>query len=87
MREVFERISPLSALARVDRPILVIHGANDPRVPVSEAEQVVAAVRANGGEAWYLRAANEGHGFTRRENQQAQREAETLFFQRVLRLQ
>jgi dipeptidyl aminopeptidase/acylaminoacyl peptidase len=86
MRAAFERLSPLSNVTEVDRPILIIHGANDPRVPVSEAEQVVAAIRANGGEAWYLRAADEGHGFTRRENQQAQREAETMFFQRVLRL-
>lgn len=87
MRAVFERLSPLSSIDAVDRPVLIIHGANDPRVPVSEAEQVAAAVRANGGEVWYLRAANEGHGFARRENQQAQREAETMFFRRVLRLQ
>lgn len=87
MRALFERISPLANIARVSRPILVVHGANDPRVPVSEADRVVAAVRERGGEAWYLRAANEGHGFARRENQAAQREAEALFFQRVLALQ
>lgn len=85
-RALFERISPLTNISRVDRPILVIHGANDPRVPSSEAERLVAAVRRNGGEAWLMVAANEGHGFTRRENQQAQREAETLFFQRIFAL-
>ena len=86
MRATLERISPLTNISRVNKPIFVIHGANDPRVPVSEAEQVLAAVRANGGEAWLMIAMNEGHGFARRENQEAQREAETLFFRRVLRL-
>ena len=87
MRAVFARISPLGNISRVTKPMFVVHGFNDPRVPVSEAEQVVAAVRANGGEPWLMIAMNEGHGFARRENQEAQREAETLFFRRVLRLQ
>lgn len=84
MRATLERISPLTNINRVSRPIFIVHGANDPRVPVSEAEQVLAAVRRNGAEAWLMIATNEGHGFARRENQQAQREAETLFFRRVL---
>ena len=87
MRAVFERISPLANIDRVSKPMLVVHGYNDPRVPVSEAEQVYAVVRRNGGEAWLMIAMNEGHGFARRENQEAQREAETLFFRRVLRLE
>lgn len=87
MRAVFDRISPLNNIGRVNRPIFVIHGLNDPRVPVSEAEQIFAAVRRNGGEAWLMIADNEGHGFQRRENQEAQREAETLFFRRVLGLE
>jgi dipeptidyl aminopeptidase/acylaminoacyl peptidase len=87
MRAVFERISPLNNIGRVNKPIFVIHGYNDPRVPVSEAEQVYAAVRGNGGEAWLMIAMNEGHGFARRENQEAQREAETMFFRRVFGLQ
>ncbi len=86
MRAVFDRISPLNNIARVNKPMLVVHGFNDPRVPVSEAEQVYAAVRGNGGEAWLMIAMNEGHGFARRENQQSQREAETLFLRRVLGL-
>lgn len=87
MRAVFDRISPLNNINNVNKPIFVIHGYNDPRVPVSEAEQVYAAVRRNGGEAWLMIAMNEGHGFARRENQEAQREAETLFFRRVLGLE
>ncbi len=86
MRAVFDRISPLNAIGRVNRPLFVVHGFNDPRVPVSEAEQVYAAVRRNGGEAWLMIAMNEGHGFSRRENQEAQREAETLFFRRIFGL-
>ncbi len=87
MRAVFDRISPLNNIGRVNKPIFVIHGLNDPRVPVSEAEQIYTAVRRNGGEAWLMIADNEGHGFQRRENQEAQREAETLFFRRVLGLE
>lgn len=87
MRAAFDRISPLNSIARINKPIFVVHGFNDPRVPVSEAEQVYAAVRRNGGDAWLMIAMNEGHGFARRENQEAQREAETMFFRRVLRLQ
>ncbi len=86
MRAVFDRISPLNNMGRVNKPLFVLHGYNDPRVPVSEAEQVFGAVRRNGGEAWMMIAMNEGHGFARRENQEAQREAETMFFRRVLRL-
>lgn len=86
MRTVFDRISPLNNISRVNKPIFVVHGYNDPRVPISEAEQVYAAVRGNGGEAWLMIAMNEGHGFARRENQEAQREAETMFFRRVLGL-
>jgi dipeptidyl aminopeptidase/acylaminoacyl peptidase len=86
MRAVFDGISPLNNISRVSKPMFVVHGYNDPRVPISEAEQVYAAVRRNGGEAWLMIAMNEGHGFSRRENQEAQREAETLFFRRVLGL-
>ena len=86
MRAVLERISPLTNISRVTKPMFVIHGANDPRVPVSEADQVIDAIRGNGGEVWAMIAADEGHGFRKRPNQEAQREAETLFFQRVLRI-
>lgn len=86
MRTTLTRISPITNAARITKPMFIVHGANDPRVPLSEAEQVLAAVRANGGEAWLMLAMNEGHGFARRENQEAQREAETLFFRRILGL-
>jgi len=68
-REVLEAVSPLPRIDRVRAPLLVIHGANDPRVPLSEAEQVVAAVRGNGIECELLVYPDEGHGLAKRANQ------------------
>ena len=45
-----------------------MQGKNDPRVPLTEAEQIVAAARKNGVPVWYLLAENEGHGFASKEN-------------------
>ena len=52
----------------IEKPMFVITGANDPRVPKSEADQIVAAMRANGHEAWHVVAADEGHGFAKKVN-------------------
>ncbi|MDQ1740617.1 MAG: hypothetical protein QOE53_2269 [Pseudonocardiales bacterium] len=68
-RAVLEAASPLPRIDRVRAPLLVIHGANDPRVPLSEAEQVVAAVRGNGVECELLVYPDEGHGLAKRINQ------------------
>ena len=65
-------MDPRLLLARVNeitKPMFVIAGANDPRVPKSEADQMVAAIRENGGEAWHMVAADEGHGYRKRANQ------------------
>jgi dipeptidyl aminopeptidase/acylaminoacyl peptidase len=67
-RDFLARISPIHKVDRIACPLLVVHGANDPRVPVGEAEQVVAALRARGGEVTYLRYEDEGHGITRLRN-------------------
>src|SRR5262249_62380262 len=61
MRVYLDRISPLTNANRIRKPILVVAGANDPRVPASESEQLVWRVRAAGGEVWYLLAKDEGH--------------------------
>jgi dipeptidyl aminopeptidase/acylaminoacyl peptidase len=66
---VLEQASPLRVIDRIRAPLLVIHGANDPRVPLSEAEQVVAAVRASGAECQLLVYPDEGHGLAKRANQ------------------
>lgn len=84
MRAVFERISPLRNAARIRKPLFVVTGKNDPRVPASEADQMIAAVRANGVPAWHLLAENEGHGFARKENQDYQFWASMLFWRQYL---
>jgi dipeptidyl aminopeptidase/acylaminoacyl peptidase len=63
MRAFLQRISPLTNAARISKPLLVVQGLNDPRVPASESQQMVAKIRARGGEVWYLAAKDEGHGF------------------------
>ncbi len=77
------KISPLTNASKITKPLFVIQGANDPRVPQSEAEQIVAKVRANGSKVWYMLALDEGHGFAKKTNRDAQREAETLFFKEI----
>lgn len=86
VREFLESISPANHAHRITAPLFIIQGANDPRVPLSEAEQILAAVRAAGGDPWYLVALDEGHGFARRSNQDFQREAETMFLRDILGL-
>lgn len=85
MRAIFDRISPLSMTDRMTRPLLLIHGANDPRVPVTETYQIVERLRRRGGDVWVLIAGDEGHGFRKKPNQDAQREVETLFLSRLFR--
>ena len=80
----FEEISPLKNASRITKPLFVIQGYNDPRVPYTEAEQILEAVKANGVKAWFMMAMDEGHGFRKKSNRKAQREAETLFIQEVL---
>lgn len=84
MRAYFERISPLRNADRIQAPLFVIQGQNDPRVPVTESEQIVRQVRANGRPVWYMNALNEGHGYSRRENQDLMRELVVLFFREHL---
>ena len=83
MRAVFERISPLNNVARITKPMLVMQGANDPRVPQSESDQVVASIRKNGVETWYVVFADEGHGFLKKHNNDLRREVETVFLRKL----
>jgi len=77
-------ISPLTRIKELNIPLMVTTGGNDPRVPASEAEQVVAAVRANGGSVWHLLGQDEGHGFSKKANQDYAFWASLMFWQRHL---
>ncbi len=63
MREFLESISPLNNAERITSRLMVVQGANDPRVPVTESRQLVERVRDNGLDVAYIEGANEGHGF------------------------
>lgn len=84
MRAFLDRISPLVNAARIRVPLFVIHGRNDPRVPVAEAEQIARTVSKNGVPVWSLIADNEGHGFAKRENADYAFYARVLFLRRYL---
>jgi dipeptidyl aminopeptidase/acylaminoacyl peptidase len=71
MRAFLRRISPLTNAERIARPLLIVHGKNDPRVPLSEAEQILYRLRSRGGDVWYLQANDEGHGFLKKPNRDA----------------
>jgi dipeptidyl aminopeptidase/acylaminoacyl peptidase len=86
MQSFLQSISPLTNADRITKPLFVVQGKNDPRVPYTEAEQIVAKARANKTPVWYLRAENEGHGFARKENADYQFYATILFLQRTLGL-
>jgi dipeptidyl aminopeptidase/acylaminoacyl peptidase len=68
MRAFMDRTAPLNNAAKITKPLFVVQGANDPRVPRSEAEQMVATVKRNAGPVWYLLAKDEGHGFRKKAN-------------------
>ena len=85
MRVFLDRISPLTNANRIKKPLLVVAGSNDPRVPVSESEQLVWSVRAGGGEVWYLLAKDEGHGFRKKANRDAYLQTAASFLQKLAR--
>jgi dipeptidyl aminopeptidase/acylaminoacyl peptidase len=84
MREFLTRIAPLTKAANITKPLFVIQGRNDPRVPHTEATQMVATVRKGGTPVWFLMANDEGHGFAKRKNRDYQFYAEILFMQEFL---
>ena len=84
MREFLHSISPLNHADRITKPLLIAQGLNDPRVPASESEQIVAALKQRGVPVWYVLAKNEGHGFRKKANRDYLQAATTLFLQRFL---
>lgn len=84
MKEFLERISPANHAARIKKPLFVVQGKNDPRVPLTESEQMVKAIRDAGGKVWYLMAKDEGHGFAKKRNADFQFLATILFYKEHL---
>ena len=68
MRSFLERIAPLNNAQKITKPVFFVYGKNDPAVPLSEAKQMVAAVRKNRTPVWYIVAKDEGHGYTKKRN-------------------
>jgi dipeptidyl aminopeptidase/acylaminoacyl peptidase len=85
MRAVFEKIAPLNNVAKITKPMLIMQGGNDPRVPPSESQQIVRELRARGVPVGYVFFKDEGHGFRKKPNNDARREAETVFLQNLFR--
>jgi len=84
MKAVFDKIAPIKMSDRMKKPMMVFQGANDPRVPRTESEQMVARLRAQGTEVWYVLAKDEGHGIFKKANQEAVRATEVVFLRKVL---
>lgn len=84
MREFLMNISPTTNAHKITKPMFIAQGLNDPRVPASESEQIVEAIRENEGTVWYLLAKDEGHGFRKKSNRDYYENAVALFFERFL---
>jgi len=84
LRAWMERTAPLNNVDKVTKPLFIVQGMNDPRVPRSEAEQMLAALKRRAVPAWFLMAKDEGHGFRKKGNQDFQFYATILFTERYL---
>ncbi len=84
MAAFFEKIAPLNNIDKIKKPLFIIQGTNDPRVPVTEATQMRDKLKANGNIVWYLEAKDEGHGFKKKANVDFQRLAAIRFMQEYL---
>ena len=84
MRAFHEEIAPLNNAHRITKPLFVAQGFNDPRVPWTEAEQIVKAVRGAGGDPWFLMFKDEGHGFAKKPNADYFGAAQVLFWRKHL---
>lgn len=84
MREFLERIAPMNNIEKIKKPMLVIAGKNDPRVPVSESQQIADALKKQGTPVWLMIAKDEGHGYRKKPNQDFQFYATVEFLQQYL---
>ena len=84
MRAYLESIAPANKAQSISKPLFVIAGKNDPRVPASESEQMAATVRKNKTPVWYLLGKDEGHGFRKKKNRDFQFYATVMFVKEYL---
>jgi dipeptidyl aminopeptidase/acylaminoacyl peptidase len=84
MRAFMERIAPVNNAQKIGKPLFVVQGGNDPRVPKTEADQIVSTVKKNGTPVWYLLATDEGHGFRKKRNVDFQFYATVQFVEKYL---
>lgn len=84
MREFLERIAPLNNAHKITKPMFIVQGKNDPRVPASEAEQMVNVLKKNNIPVWYLLAKDEGHGFVKKKNADFQFYSTVMFVKEYL---
>ena len=84
MREFLTQISPLSRAEKIRSPLFVVHGKNDPRVPLNEAAQIVKRVQQNRTPVWFLMAKDEGHGFGKKKNVDYEFYSTVMFVQEFL---
>lgn len=84
MRAFLQKISPTTNAKNIAIPLFVAAGANDPRVPASEGQQIANTVRGNGGDVWFLEFKDEGHGFRKKPNVDYFRAATMMFWKEYL---
>jgi dipeptidyl aminopeptidase/acylaminoacyl peptidase len=84
MREFLQKIAPMNNIEKIKKPMFVIAGKNDPRVPVSESQQIAAALKKEGTPVWLLIAKDEGHGYRKKGNQDFQFYATVEFLREYL---
>jgi dipeptidyl aminopeptidase/acylaminoacyl peptidase len=84
MREFFERIAPVNHADEMTKPMFIVQGLNDPRVPYNEAEQIVRTLKEKGRTVWFMVGKDEGHGFAKKPNADYQFYATVEFARQTL---
>ena len=84
MREFLEKIAPMNNIEKIKKPMFVIAGKNDPRVPVTESQQIADALKKQGTPVWLIIANDEGHGYRKKANQDFQFYATVEFLEEYL---
>jgi len=84
MRAFLEKIAPMNNIGNIKKPMLVVAGKNDPRVPMSESDQIANALKKQGTPVWYVLASDEGHGFQKKTNQDFEFYSDIVFLQEYL---